>query len=83
VTAAVVGVIANLAVYFAVHTLFSRTTPLSAGPIRLDVPVWSSYVGEAFVITAVAMVLVFGLKWSVLRTLGACALLGLVLSYVG
>jgi chromate transporter len=83
VTAAVVGVIANLAVYFAVHTLFSRTTPVSAGPIRLDVPVWSSYVGEAFVITAVAMVLVFGLKWSVLRTLGACALLGLVLSYVG
>ena len=29
---------------------------------------------------AVAMVLVFGLKWPVLRTLGACALLGLALS---
>jgi chromate transporter len=83
VTAAVVGVIANLAVYFAVHTLFSRTSTVSAGPIHLDVPVWSSYVAEAFVITAVAMALVFGLKWSVLRTLGACALLGLVLSYVG
>ena len=82
VTAAVVGVIANLAVYFAVHTLFAHTTTVSAGPIQLDVPVWSSYVPGSFVITAVAMVLVFGLKWSVLRTLGACALLGLVLSYL-
>jgi chromate transporter len=82
VTAAVVGVIANLAVYFAVHTLFARTTTVSAGPIQLDVPVWSSYVAESFVVTAVAMILVFGLKWSVLRTLGACALLGLGLSYV-
>jgi chromate transporter len=82
VTAAVVGVIANLAVYFAVHTLFASTSTVSAGPIHLDVPVWSSYVPGSFVITAVAMVLVFGLKWSVLRTLGACALLGLVLSYL-
>ena len=82
VTAAVVGVIANLAVYFAVHTLFAATSTVSAGPIHLDVPVWSSYVPGSFLITAVAMVLVFGLKWSVLRTLGACALLGLVVSYV-
>jgi chromate transporter len=82
VTAAVVGVIANLAVYFAVHTLFASTSTVSAGPIQLDVPVWSSYVPGSFLITAVAMVLVFGLKWSVLRTLGACALLGLVVSYL-
>lgn len=80
VTAAVVGVIANLAVYFAVHTLFSRTSNPSWGPVTLLVPVWSSYVWEAFVIAALAMVLIFKLKWSVLRTLGVCALGGLVLS---
>jgi chromate transporter len=80
VTAAVVGVIANHAIFFAVHTLFARTHTVTAGPLDLDVPVWSSYVWESFMITAVAMVLVFGLKWSVLRTLGACALLGLGLS---
>jgi chromate transporter len=80
VTAAVVGVIANLAVFFAVHTLFARTHPVTAGPLDLDVPVWSSYVWESVAITAVALVLVFGLRWSVLRTLGACALLGLGLS---
>jgi chromate transporter len=83
VTAAVVGVIANLALYFAVHTLFSETSTASAGPVALVVPVWSAYSWPAFVVAAVAMVLVFGRRWSVLRTLGVCALLGLGLSYVG
>lgn len=82
VTAAVVGVIANLALYFAVHTLFSRTTTWSAGPIGLELPVASSYVWPAFAVTGVALVLVFGLRWSVLRTLGVSALLGLGLSYL-
>lgn len=80
VTAAVVGVIANLALYFAVHTLFARTSNPSWGPLRVVMPQWSSYVWEAFVITALATVLVFRLRWSVLRTLGVCALGGLVLS---
>ena len=39
VTAAVVGVIANLAVFFALHTLFDRSREVEAGPIQLDVPV--------------------------------------------
>jgi chromate transporter len=82
VTAAVVGVIANLAVYFAVHTLFEDSRAVGFGPVSLVVPVWSSYVWPAFVVTAVALVLVFVRKWSVLRTLGACALLGLALSFV-
>jgi hypothetical protein len=32
ITAAVVGVIANLALYFTMHTLFARTTRFTAGP---------------------------------------------------
>ncbi|MGZ4448379.1 MAG: chromate efflux transporter [Nocardioides sp.] len=82
VTAAVVGVIANLALYFTVHTLFSRTRTLDAGPLHLVAPVWSSYAWEAWAITAVALVLVLGARWSVLRTLGACAACGLVLALV-
>jgi chromate transporter len=35
ITAAVVGVIANLAVYFAIHTLFAATTHVAWGPIGL------------------------------------------------
>ena len=80
VTAAVVGVIANLALYFAVHTLFSETRTVSAGPVEVVAPVWSSYVWESFSIGALAFVLVFGLRWSVLRTLGVCAVAGLLLT---
>jgi chromate transporter len=80
VTAAVVGVIANLALFFAVHTLFSRTSEIGWDHFGLLVPVWSSYVWEAFVVTALGMVLIFKLRWSVLRTLGICALTGLALS---
>ena len=80
ITAAVVGVIANLALYFAVHTLFSETRTVGTGPVELVAPVWSSYVWESFAIGALAFVLVFGAGWSVLRTLGVCALAGLGLS---
>jgi chromate transporter len=80
VTAAVVGVIANLALFFAVHTLFTETRTIDRGPVELLVPVWSSYVWEAFLIAAVAMVLAFRFRWSVLRVLGICALLGLALT---
>jgi chromate transporter len=82
VTAAVVGVIANLAFFFAVHTLFTETRTLDWGPIELLVPVWSSYVWETFLIAAIAMVLAFRLHWSVLKVLGACAALGLLLTAV-
>ena len=46
------------------------------------VPVWSTIVPEAVLVTAVALVLVFGLRWSVLRVLAVCALLGLGLTWL-
>jgi len=80
VTAAVVGVIANLALFFAVHTLFAATSDVGWAHFGLLVPTWSSYVWEAFVLTGLSLVLIFGLRWSVLRTLGVCALAGLGIS---
>src|SRR3712207_4489110 len=77
ITAAVVGVIANLALYFALHTLFGDTSRATWGPVDLEVPVLSSLQPEALGIGLAAAVMVFRLRWSVLRTLGACALLGL------
>lgn len=77
VTAAVVGVIANLAVYFAVHTLFTRTTAVEWGPVSLSAPVWSTFAWDSFAVGVVAFLLVFAARWSVLRTLGACAVLGM------
>ena len=77
ITAAVVGVIANLALYFTVHTLFADTSHTSWGPIRLELPDLTSLRPLAVVITLAALLMIFRLRWSVLRTLGACALLGL------
>ena len=78
ITAAVVGVIANLALYFATNTLFARSSPHAWGPIQLDLPDLTTLQPGAALIGAAAMVMIFKLRWSVLRTLGACALLGLV-----
>ena len=83
VTAAVVGVIANLALFFAVHTLFGEVEGKSWGPITVQVPVLTSLRPVAVVIAAVAAVLLFRLGWPVLRTLGVCALLGIVASLLG
>jgi chromate transporter len=77
ITAAVVGVIANLAVYFAVHTLFTDTTRASAGPLDVELPVLGSIRPGQALIAVAAAVMVFRLRWSVLRTLGVCAALGL------
>jgi chromate transporter len=78
ITAAVVGVIANLAIYFAVHTIFTEVrADRTLGPLTLDAPVWSSTSPRAVVIAAIAFILLFRWKWSVLRVLGACALLGI------
>jgi chromate transporter len=77
ITAAVVGVIANLGVFFALHTLFDRQRHVSAGPLSFDVPVLASADATAFAITAVALAVMFLRGWSPLRTLGLCAALGL------
>jgi chromate transporter len=77
ITAAVVGVIASLALFFAVHTLFDETRQLDRGPLHVLAPVWTSIDPWAVALTAVALVLVFVRGWSPLRTLGLLAVLGL------
>ncbi|MFE5705537.1 chromate efflux transporter [Rhodococcus koreensis] len=83
ITAAVVGVIANLALYFAVHTLFAEAALLHWGPFHLLVPELGSFRPLALVIGVLAGVMIYKLHWSVLRTLGVCALLGLAAGLVG
>jgi chromate transporter len=78
ITAAVVGVIANLATYLAVHTLFARTGTVVAGPLRIELPDVTTLQLVPVAIAVVAGVLLFRLRWSVLRVLGVCAAAGLV-----
>jgi chromate transporter len=79
VTAAVVGVIANLTAWFALHVLFAEVGQRQFGPLRLYWPDPASFEWRAGVLAALACALVFGLKWSVLRVLMAAALGGMVL----
>lgn len=78
-TAAVVGVIANLSVWFALHVLFARVGEIRAGPTRLYLPDLSSLDCRATVLSALAGLLIFKAKWPVLRILAAGAVGGLVL----
>jgi chromate transporter len=83
ITAAVVGVIANLALYFALHTLFATTETLHIGPLRIALPVLADFRPVAAAITVVALVLVFWRRWSMPRILLCCAGLGLLAALVG
>jgi chromate transporter len=78
ITAAVVGVIANLAVFFALHTLFADTSLVRFGPAQLEIPDPYGLRPVALAIAVMAAGMLLRLRWSVLRTLAACAALGLV-----
>jgi chromate transporter len=82
ITAAVVGVIANLAVYFALHTLFADTTQVQWGPFDIELPDLGTLRTTSLAIAIAAGIMIFRLRWSVLRTLGACAALGLIVELV-
>ena len=82
ITAAVVGVIANLAVFFALHNLFDDQHTVDRGPVHLDLPELASWNPTAFAITGVALAAMFWRGWTPLRTLGLCALIGVVIYVV-
>jgi chromate transporter len=47
------------------------------GPVTAGLPVLGSVVWSGVAITALGFLLIFTARWSVLRTLGACAVAGL------
>jgi len=76
ITAAVVGVILNLAVWFSLQTLFGAVNTVHLGPLQLLVPVWSTLDPAALLIAVGAFVALFGLRWGIFRTLALSALVG-------
>ncbi|MCA2211718.1 chromate efflux transporter [Jidongwangia harbinensis] len=83
ITAAVVGVIANLGLYFAVHTLFGASRTITHGPLQVELPDPGTIQPVPVAITAIATVLIFTLQWSVLRVLAVSAALGLAAALIG
>ncbi len=76
ITAAVVGVILNLAIWFGLHVLFRETTSLTYGSWTIDVPVLTSLSPPSLLLTLLAAMAIFRLKMSVISTLLASAALG-------
>lgn len=83
ITAAVVGVVLNLAVWFALHTLFHETTLVSAWPVRFDAPVLTSLDPAAFVLSLGAGYAIFMTRAGVITTLLATSAAGLALYGLG
>jgi chromate transporter len=82
ITAAVVGVILNLSVWFALHVLFGKVTEMHAGPLR-----WYAFDPlaldlRAAVLAAIAAVLAFGLHRSLIEVVVSMAALGAAMQFV-
>ncbi len=82
ITAAVVGVVLNLAVWFTVNTIFGRVEDVYALGMHLLVPVWATLNIPALAIAAFAALAIFRLKLSMLKTIGISAALGVVFHLV-
>ncbi len=81
ITAAVVGVILNLAVWFALHVLFARQIPVHWLGLSVDLPVLSSLDIPSAVLSAAAAVAIFRFKLGMIPVLLASSLAGIVLFF--
>jgi chromate transporter len=78
ITAAVVGVVLNLTIWFAIHALFGVVNDRTYGPVHLPVPDVSTLDYASLVIALVALVLIFRFKMNMILTLLICCALGIV-----
>jgi chromate transporter len=81
VTAAVVGVIANLAIWFGLHVLFAEVGRASLGPVKLWSPDLATLDPVALAISALAALLLIRFQWGVVPVLAVCAGLGLAITH--
>jgi chromate transporter len=83
ITAAVVGVILNLAVWFAIHTVFREVVPVRAFPLDFDMPRPTSVDFWALALSVAAAVAIFRFKAGMIATLAACCAAGVLLYLAG
>jgi chromate transporter len=83
VTAAVVGIIANLAVWFALHVLFASVGERVLGPLSLPVPDWSSFGSASALIAIAAGFALIRYSANMIVVLAAAALAGMAVQLIG
>jgi len=82
ITAAVVGVIMNLALWFALHVVFREVRAINLLGLAPDLPVLSSLDWRAAVLAAAAMIAMLRFKIGMIPTLAASALAGVLITQV-
>lgn len=80
ISAAVTGVILNLALWFGLHILFAEVSRLEAGPLSMPLPAWQTFQPAAFLLTLLAVLMLFKLKRGIVTTLVVCAGAGWLIS---
>jgi chromate transporter len=83
ITAAVVGVVLNLSIWFALHTVFHKTVPVRSLGLSFDMPVWSSLDVAALVLAVAAATAIFRFNVGMLTVLAASCAAGVVLRLIG
>ncbi len=79
ITAAVVGVILNLSIWFGLHVLFSEVSQVHWNGITLWRPTLSSIEWLTTALLGLNSILVFGYHWNILKILSVSSLLGAIL----
>lgn len=79
ITAAVVGVILNLSVWFALHVLFATVTSEQRGPFTLWMPELATIEWLALLLFGLSCLLAFRLHWGIIRILLVASVLGAAL----
>jgi chromate transporter len=83
VTAAVVGVILNLAIWFALHTIFAETFRVKGFGLSFDAPVIASVNTWALALSVAAAIAIFRFKAGMIWTLLASSIAGVLLHLAG
>jgi chromate transporter len=78
ITAAVVGVVLNLAIWFALHVLFTRVREVHMLAMSVEVPTLASVDIPSLILAAAAMLAVFRFKIGIIPTLLVSAAAGMV-----
>ena len=82
ITAAVVGVVLNLGVWFAIYTLFGRVNESHSYGIRWLIPKWETINIPSMVIGIIAAFVYFILKWDMLKTIAVSILSGIIYFFI-
>lgn len=82
ITAAVVGVILNLSIWFALHVFFDEVSTQSWGPITAAVPDFTTLDWRVPVLALFAAITALKLHWNIMWVLLASSLAGLALSWI-